>query len=64
MNKKVMGYFNRISLAFMLRTNYSRKVVEAGYLEADALIWDSSSEMVGSGQILDVFAYKTEWICQ
>ena len=68
LNRRVMGCFNRIPLAAVLRTNHRRASRKTGGKHSSlgergwCLDQDGSSDMVGSGQILDVFDDKTEWI--
>lgn len=39
LNRRVMGCFNRIPLAAVLRTNHRRAMEEAGRLEANTVVW-------------------------
>lgn len=65
-NRWVLGYFNRIPLAFVLRANHRRAMVETARLEAKASIWMSeignldpggSSDVLKSGENLDVLDF-------
>lgn len=62
----MLGYFNRIPLVFVLRTNHRRAVVETARLEASALVGireignldpGGSSDVVRSGENLDVLNF-------
>lgn len=61
LNRRVIGCFNRISLAVVLRINHRRAMVEAGSLEANALVWMREVDNLDQNRSSDVVEVVRFW---